>query len=77
MNPRTSYEYVWICWGLSYLERLSIPILDLFDRGHFTQTIRELPEVLNTVGKADGEFFGEELRGAKEGSYIDDDSMVS
>lgn len=62
---------------VSYLERLSIPILDLFDRGHFTQTIRKLPEVLDAVGEPDGEFFGEELRGAKESSYTDDESMVS
>lgn len=56
--------------GGSYLERLRIPVLDLFDRGHFAESIREFPQVLDTVSESNWEFLGEELRGAKKSPYF-------
>ena len=56
--------------GESYLERLCIPVLDLLDGGHFAESIREFPQVLDTVSESDWEFLGEELRGTKQCSYF-------
>jgi hypothetical protein len=53
----------------SYLERLRIPVLHLFDRGHFTEPIWQLSEILDAVGEADGELFGEKLRGTEQSAY--------
>ena len=52
--------------GESNLERLRIPVLHLFDGGHFTQPIRKLAQILNAMGQSDGKLFGQELRGTEE-----------
>jgi hypothetical protein len=47
--------------GESYLKRLSIPVLDLLNGGHFAESIGEFSKVLNTMCETNGEFFREEL----------------
>jgi hypothetical protein len=47
--------------GGAYLERLGVPVLDPLDRGHVAEAIGELLELLDTVGQADGQLFGQEL----------------
>ncbi len=47
--------------GGAYLERLGVPVLDPLDRGHIAEAIGELLELLDTVGQADGQLFGQEL----------------
>lgn len=49
----------------TYLERLRIPVLDLLDRHHLIKSIGQARELLDTVGKANGQLFGEELGGAE------------
>lgn len=56
IHPRTnSREYE------SYLERLCVPVLDLLDRWHFTESIWKFSKILNTMSEAYWEFFGKEL----------------
>lgn len=42
----------------AYLERLRIPILDLFDRRHITESIGQFAQVLDPMRQADGELLG-------------------
>lgn len=40
----------------AYLERLRVPLLHLSDGLHLAEVVRELIELLDTVGKPDREF---------------------
>lgn len=54
---------------MAYLEGLRIPVLDLFDRRHLAEAIRQLPQVLNPVRETDGEFLGEKLRCTEKSAW--------
>jgi hypothetical protein len=54
------------CEYTAYLERLRIPVLDFFDGRHFTQSIRELAQILDPMCEPDWELLGEELRSAEQ-----------
>lgn len=45
----------------SYLERLCVPVLDLLDRWHFTETIWKFSKILDPMSETYWEFFGKEL----------------
>lgn len=53
----------------AYLERLRIPILDLFDRRHIAESIGQFAQILDSMRQADGELLGEELRCTEESAY--------
>lgn len=53
----------------THLERLRVPVLHPVHRGHLVEPIGQAVQLLHPVGEADGELFGEELRGAEQGSW--------
>lgn len=55
--------------GRAHLERLRIPIGHAPDRRHLVESIGKRVEFLDAVRKADGQLFGEELRGAEQGTW--------
>lgn len=51
--------------------------MDPADRGHLTEAIWEMVELLNAVGQSYWEFLGEELGGAEQGACGGCDVIVS
>lgn len=50
----------------THVERLAVPVLDLLDRRHLAEIVRQLVELLGAMGKTDGELLCYRTRVNKE-----------